>query len=132
MVRGAESALKEYNEKVYEKYSLVAKSGISYDDLYYYYFVHKDLEGDKDKQGNTIAGSKSKKAASLVNSLKISKNQKLLLLAASGYSVGDKATKVSLARYITSLKATRDEKAALAELCGYKVVNGTILLSAIK
>lgn len=132
MVRGAESALKEYNEKVYEKYSLVAKSGISYDDLYYYYFVHKDLEGDKDKQGNTIAGSKSKKAVSLVNSLKISKNQKLLLLAASGYSVGDKATKVSLARYITSLKATKDEKVALAELCGYKVKNGTILLSAIK
>lgn len=132
MVRGAESALKEYNEKVYEKYSLVAKSGISYDDLYYYYFVHKDLEGDKDKQGNTIAGSKSKKAVSLVNSLKISKNQKLLLLAASGYSVGDKATKVSLARYITSLNATKDEKAALAELCGYKVKNGTILLSAIK
>jgi hypothetical protein len=132
MIRGAESALKEYDKDVYEKYSLVVKSGISYDNLYYYYFVQKDLEGDKDKQGNTIAGSKRAKVLSLVNSLKINKNQKLLLLAASGYSAGDKATKVSLARYITSLKASKDEKAELAELCGYQVKNGTILLSAIK
>ena len=132
MTQGAEAALESYNEEVYAKYSLVAKSGISYDDLYYYYFVQKDIEGDKDKDGNVIAGSKKTKVLKLVNSLNVNKNQKLLLLAASGYSVGDRNTKISLARYITSLKASKDEKAALAELCGFKVKNGVIMLSAIK
>jgi hypothetical protein len=132
MTQGSEAAFEAYDEDVYKKYSLIANSGISYDDLYYYYFVQKDIESDKDKDGNAVAGSKKAKVLKLVNSLNISKNQKLLLLAASGYSAGDKNTKISLARYITSLKATKDEKVELAEMCGFKVKNGVIMLSAIK
>jgi hypothetical protein len=131
LTQGSEAALESYNEEVYAKYNLIAKSGISFEDLYYYYFAQKEIESDKDRQGNVIAGSKKKKVVALVNSLKTNKNQKLLLLAASGYSVGDKATKTSLARYIANLNASKDEKAALAELCGFKVKNGRILLSAI-
>lgn len=132
LTQGAEKAFEVYDKKVAAKYSLIAKSGIDYNELYYYYFSQKDLENDKDKQGNVIAGSKKQKVLKLVNELKVNKNQKLLLLAASGYSVGDRTTKIKLARYITSLKASKEEKADLAEMCGFKVKNGTILISSIK
>lgn len=58
-VFGSEYALKTYNKKVYEKATQYVKDGVTYDIYYDLYFKTKDIESDKDKNGNPIsAGSK--------------------------------------------------------------------------
>ena len=56
---GAEYALEKYNKKVYEKAQKANKSLISYEAFYDAYFAQKDVTGDKDKNGKTIALSES-------------------------------------------------------------------------
>lgn len=56
---GAEYALEVYNKKTYEKAQAVNEKGIPYDTFYRAYFAQKDVQGNKDRKGNTIAGSAS-------------------------------------------------------------------------
>ena len=134
-VLGAESALKNYNKKSYEKYQLFNKAGIGYDELYAYHFATLGLETDTDKKGNVIEGSKRKKVVQIVNSLNVSSTQKILLLAAKGYAIkdgdirgvsADKAKKTMLS-YIMRQKLSKEEKAELAKACGFTVKNGVIV-----
>ncbi|MBQ7333204.1 MAG: hypothetical protein IJW38_02525 [Clostridia bacterium] len=136
---GAEKALKVYNSDVYEKCKTLNTAGISYDTLYTYYFATKGITGDTDRRGNTISGSKRKKIVSIINSLNVSREQKLLLIASKGYSLQDgdvrglsaNAAKKCLLSYIIKLRGlTKDEKAALAEACGFTVKNGKILMKS--
>jgi hypothetical protein len=103
---------------------LLNSSGIDYEKLYLYYFGTKDLENDVDKRGEVIEGSKKNKIAKAINALDISKQQKALLLATSGYSVGD--YKPNLLKYILSLNISQSEKLELAKAAGFTVKNGKI------
>ena len=127
---GAEKALEEYNSDVYEKCKVLNSAGISYDTLYTYYFATKGITGDTDRRGNTVSGSKRKKIVSIINSLNVSREQKLLLIASKGYSLQDgdvrglsaNAAKKRLLSYIIKLRGlSKNEKAALAEACGFTV-----------
>ncbi len=124
---GSERALREYDAKVYENCQLLSKANISYDDLYYFYFSTRNITSDKDKQGNTIAGSKRNKIMSAVNQLKLPTEQKLILIASKGYALTEDE-KNTVARYIVKLKKlSKDDKIALAEMCGLEVKGGKIV-----
>lgn len=95
----------------------------------------KGLSSDKDKDGKTVSGSKRKKVIAAINQMSVTREEKLLLIATSGYSLQDgdvrgmsaEAAKNLLLRYILSMKISKDEKAAIAEACGFTVKNGKIL-----
>ena len=140
LMYGAERALSEYNADVYEKCNALNKAGVDYDVLYNYYFTVRSIAGDKDVNGNTINGSKRKKVVAYIKSMKIPTNQKLLLISASGYSLQDgdvinlkaDVAKRRLIRYIVNLSgASKSEKAVIAEICGFKVNNGRVLMSSL-
>ena len=132
---GAEAALESWNEDVYVGAKLIEKSGVDFEKYYDFYFSTSRIESDKDKNGNTVSGSKRAKVKKLVTEMDISTEQKVLLLASKGYSVKDgefrgwtsKNYKSKLLRYIFSLSLTKEEKASLAQMCGFKVVNGRII-----
>ena len=133
---GAEKALEQYNRDVYEKASALNKAGLAYDDYYVYYFGTKGIQSDKDKNGNTISGSKKKKVLQVIDTLKVSTEQKLMILAANGYNLGNndikgvskEAAYGKLLKYILNSKnLTKAEKEALAKMCGFTVRNGKII-----
>lgn len=125
MMYGSEAALEQYNSDVYEKATLANKAGISYDLYYEYYFTTRDITSDYDKNGEVISGSKKEKTLKAIKALGVSANERLLLTALSGYSLTD-AEKRRLLSIITRMNGTKEEKAALAEKCGFKVKNGRI------
>ena len=94
------------------------------------------IDSDVDDEGNTVSGSKRVKVVSAINSLKVSSEQKLLLICASGYSIKDgdirgvsaDVAKTRLLKYILNLKGlSAEEKAEVAEMCGFEVKNGKIV-----
>lgn len=104
------------------------------------YALTKGLESDKDESGKTVSGSKRKKVVSAINSLGLSGEKKLLLICAKGYSLQDgdirglsaANAKKRLLRYILSLPGkTKEEKARIAEMCGFEVRNGRIITKSI-
>ena len=127
LVYCAETALKTWDDTVYEKSTLLKRSGISYDNFYQYYFGIKDIESDKDKNGNTISGSKKKKVVEKINSLKISEANKLLLIAYSGYSIDSANDREKLLKYINGLKLSTSEKKKLADILNFEYKNGKIV-----
>ena len=84
-VFGAKYALKTYNKDVYAKAQEAAKSGVSYEAYYDYYFATKDIESDKDASGKTITGSKREKVLAEINAMDLTVEQKNALYYASGY-----------------------------------------------
>ena len=127
MMYGAEKALEEYNTTVYDTASLVNKAGVSYELYYNYYFSTAGIESDVDRYGEVIAGSKKEKTLKAIKALNASSAQKLLLTALAGYSLTE-TEKRKVLSLIVGMKATKEEKAALAERCGFKVKNGKISL----
>ena len=85
-VFGAEYALETYNKDVYAKAQEAAKSGVSYEAYYDYYFATKDIEGDKDASGKTIPGSKREKVLAEINAMDLTVEQKNALYYANGYA----------------------------------------------
>ena len=101
-----------------------------------YYVKTRGIESDVDESGNAVSGSKRKKAVAVISSLDVTTEQKLLLICASGYAlkdgdirgVGASAAKKRLLRYIINLRGlTVDERAEIAEMCGFEVKNGRIV-----
>lgn len=117
IVYGAERALREYNKNVYAKAETLSKANIDYETYYNAYFTIKDFESDKDKTGRVIAGSKKKKILSYINTLKLDRNQKTMLMLSYGYSTTNTD---SIIKYINRLNIPREEKEMLLELCGIK------------
>ena len=116
--------------------SLIIADVVGVDNLALLYVTTKGLTSDTDRRGNVISGSKRKKVVAAINSLGVSTEKKLLLICAKGYSLQDNdirglsaaKAKKYLLRYILSLKGkTKAEKAEIAELCGFEVVNGRII-----
>jgi hypothetical protein len=97
------------------------------------------ITSDKDKDGNTVQGSKRAKVVKTIVAMDLSREEKLLLIASSGYSLQDGDirgisavnAKRMLLKYILSMKGTQAEKAALAEACGFEVKNGKILKNSL-
>ena len=129
LVYGAQTALEQYDEKVYEKSTLLKKPGVSYEVFYNYYFATRDIESDKDKKGNPISGSKKTKVIKAIDKINTSEENKLLLIAISGYSFDEAKDKEKLIKYINNLKISAKDKATLAELCGFEYKNGKIYAS---
>jgi hypothetical protein len=126
LVYGAERALRDYNAKVYEKAQTANKAGVSYENYYEAYFKIRDIESEKDEQGNVIVGSKKTQTLKTIAELKIPTPQKLFLIYMQGYTIKDgdvrgyteaRAKNVVIS-YIKSLNLTADEKKALIEMCG--------------
>ena len=93
------------------------------------------IESDKDKNGKTISGSKRKKVIAAINRLSISKEQKLVLILAAGYTIqsGDiigvsagAGKKKALAQIVNCASLSEAERVALADKLGFEVVNGKI------
>lgn len=134
LVMGEEYALKTYNKDVYEKAVKINKLGIDYATYYDFYFGIKNITSDKKADGSTVAGSKKAKVINYVMAQNLSTAQKLVLIMAQGYSIADgdvkgltaKQAKMTVAKYITSLNLTREEKTELAEMLGFTVKNGKI------
>ena len=77
----------------------------------------KSLESDKDKDGQTVAGSLKKKIHDHVNSLKLSAAQKYMLMGYLGYKNAIGKDKVQA--YIRTLKLSEEQKKKLLEASGY-------------
>ena len=94
------------------------------------------LESDKDKNGKTLQGSKKKKVMRYLMSQQMTDVERLLILYSLGYTLSDgeyrgwsaKNAKKRLLRFILSKSnATAEEKAYLAQMCGFTVKNGKIV-----
>lgn len=99
-----------------------------------------EIDSDKDRQGNTITGSKKSKLIKYLRMQNLKDEQMLLILAYQGYKVQDKEYKglsaqqanKLLLKYILGLKSTTQaEKAKLAKKCGFAVKNGKILIGSV-
>ena len=110
---------------------------VGYDTAATLYIRTKGIQSDKGKDGKTIAGTKRKKTVAAINSMPISTEKKLFLICAKGYALSDgdvkgltaEAANKRLLRYIDNLPGkTKNEKAMLAEMCGFVVKNGKISL----
>ena len=98
------------------------------------------LESDKDKNGKTVQGSKKKKVMRYLMSQQMTDVERLLILYSLGYTLSDgeyrgwsaKNAKKHLLRFILSKRnATAEEKAYLAQMCGFSVKNGKIVASSL-
>ena len=88
-------------------------------------FVTKGIESDKDKDGNTISGSKKEKVIEALKKTSLSEEKRLLYIASLGYSLTD-AEKTKLIKYLNSLKLSNSTKEKLADMCGLGYKNGKI------
>jgi hypothetical protein len=88
-----------------------------------FYTSIKGITSDKDKKGETIAGSKKAKITAEIKKLSISTEEKYLLICAQGYTLTENA-KARMAAYINRLRVTNTQKQRLAKLCGLDFKNG--------
>lgn len=124
---------KENNFAILSKY-------IDADKLAVYYAGVSDIAADKNSSGKTIQNSKKKKVIDYLSKQGFSDEEVILLLSFNGYSLQDreykhytsKQARLKLLRYIMNLKGvTKDEKAKLAEMCGFEVKNGRIVTKSL-
>ena len=85
-VLGAKYALETYDKNVYAKAQEAAKSGVSYEAYYDYYFATKDIESDKDTGGKVIPDSKRDKTLAEINAMNLTVEQKNALYFDKGYA----------------------------------------------
>ena len=88
-------------------------------------YTTKDITSDKDKNANTIAGSKKEKVIAAVGKTGITEEKRLLYIASLGYKLTD-AEQTKLIKYLNSLGVGASTKKKLAELCGFEYKNGKI------
>ena len=85
-VLGAKYALETYDKNVYAKAQEAAKSGVSYEAYYDYYFATKDIESDKDASGKVIPDSKRDKTLAEIHAMDLTVEQKNALYFDKGYA----------------------------------------------
>jgi hypothetical protein len=88
------------------------------------YFT-RGIESDKDKNGNTVAGSKKAKVVAAIEKVSADENKKLLYLASLGYSLSE-AQQKKLCKYLNSLSISVNKKKSLAAACNFTYKNGKI------
>jgi hypothetical protein len=93
------------------------------------------MTADVDRKGNKIEGSRRTKTVAAIEAMTNVREERLFLLTAAGYSLqaGDfrfataEDAKRRLLRYIVNMKGvSAEEKAAIAQMCGFEVKNGKI------
>lgn len=75
------------------------------------------IESDKDKEGNTISGSRKRKVQDYISKLNLSAAEKYMVMGYLGYKNAVGKSKVKI--YIQRLNMTRAEKETLLKYCGY-------------
>ena len=88
-------------------------------------FVTRGIESDKDKNGNTVSGSKKTKLIEAISKVSKDENKNLLYIASLGYSLTELQTK-KLCKYLNSLSVSASQKRYLAESCNLTYKNGKI------
>lgn len=115
--------------------NILGAKAVTFSTFAQYKGIINGIESDKDKDGNTISGSKRAKVVTAIKKLKVSDEQKLFLIMVSGYSVkagdfagiSEKSAKKRVASFIAGLSSlTKAEKEELAKKCGFEVKNGVI------
>lgn len=129
---------KNVSKSSYEKYKKIENSGISED--VYFEFVDKvsAFTSDKDKNGETISGSLRAKVLKEIRKLKLTTDQKLLILASRGYTAKDgdfggltaEAAQKRLLAYVRRVTSgmSKEEKKEFAKMFDMKVKNNLIFL----
>ena len=74
------------------------------------------VESKLDKKGNVIAGSKKAAVEKLLNRLRLTQSEKLMILAYLGYSVEDSERVIK--NYISRLGLSKSQQRALLNYCG--------------
>lgn len=115
--------------------NILGAKAVTFSTFAQYKGIINGIESDKDKDGNTISGSKQAKVVAAIKKLKVSDEQKLFLIMVSGYTVkagdfagiSEKSAKKRVASFIAGLSSlTKAEKEELAKKCGFEVKNGVI------
>lgn len=135
---GAEAALKNYDSDVYDKSVFLKASGVPYEDYFDFYFTVKHLQSDKDKNGETISGTLRAKVLKEIRKLKLTTDQKLLILASRGYTAKDgdiggltaESAQKRLLAYVRRVTSgmSKEEKKEFAKMFGMKLKNNLIFL----
>ncbi len=114
---GAETALINYDTRVYEKATIFNKCGINWDTFYTVYFDAKSIDSDYDADGNVVSGSKKNKVTQYVKSLKLNATQKYMVMGLLGYKNTNGEQQVrSLLR---SKGYNGEELNKIMKMCGY-------------
>jgi hypothetical protein len=96
----------------------------------------KDITDDVNKKGEKVSGSKRKKVVAAINAMPITTEQKILMMYVKGYVPKDgdirgvsaeSAKKKLLNMIVKSNALTKEQKASLAQSCGFTVKNGKIM-----
>ena len=77
----------------------------------------RSIVGDTDKTGKTVNGSRKRKIQAYINSLRLTANQKYMVMGYLGYS--NQYGKEQVSSYINRLSLTKAEKQALLKYSGY-------------
>ena len=88
-------------------------------------YVTRGIQSDKDKNGNTIPGSKKAKVTEAIEKASKDENKKLLYLASLGYTLTEEQRK-KLCKYLNYLSVSASKKKSLAEACNLTYKNGKI------
>ena len=114
---GAEAALLDYDDSVYEKATIFNNCGIDWNTFYNIYFDAKDIKSDYDDNGKTISGSKKQKVTKYVKSLNLTATQKYMVMGLLGYKNANGKEQVhSLLR---SKGYSGEKLNEIMKLCGY-------------
>lgn len=115
--------------------SVILASAVGLSKAAVYYATVSGMTADVDRKGNKIEGSRRTKTVAAIEAMTNVREERLLLLTAAGYSLqaGDfrfataEDAKRRLLRYIVNMKGvSAEEKAAIAQMCGFEVKNGKI------
>ena len=114
---GAEVALMDHDNRVYEKATIFNKCGINWDTFYNIYFDAQDIMPDYDADGDVVSGSKKQKVTNYVKSLNLSATQKYMVMGLLGYKNTNGEQQVrSLLR---SKGYNGEELNKIMKMCGY-------------
>lgn len=115
---GAETALMDYNKKVYEKASIFNKCGIDWDTFYCAYFDAQEINSDYDENRNAINGSKKEKVIKYVKSLNLTATQKYMIMGLLGYKNANGKEQVQ--NLLKSKGYSGEELKEIMKICGYQ------------
>lgn len=127
---GAEKAFEVYSTSTAKSMATYHALGIDYEKLYSFYFSTLNIENDTDRNGKVVEGSKRKKIIAQINTLKATREEKILMIYAKGYAVKDgdirgvtaDSAKTILLRYLNSATGlTTAQKKDLASKCGFEL-----------
>lgn len=114
---GAEVALMDHDNRVYEKATIFNKCGINWDTFYNIYFDAQDIMPDYDADGDVVSGSKKTKITNYVKRLNLTATQKYMVMGLLGYKNTNGEQQVrSLLR---SKGYNGEELNKIMKMCGY-------------